>query len=286
MKDIQKLAETSSTDVSEVIPEIWSKEIQAAVRDKSVAADYVKQNEDLLNSEGDTVHIPKRKKITTNELGQDGTIDPSKLDYSEITLTPTPKGAGIKISRDSIQKAQIDIVRDATSELGDSIAEFQDRNILSEIAMNCGGTIDATTGLQPNHIVQAAGSVKQSGFTPDCLFINPAIETQIATADAFLSAGKYGSESVVREGLIGKFFGLDTVSTSHCGTAEFGVGPGTYPSLIWDSQNAVIQATKQKPQVEETYLPLERKHLIAADMSFDVKMLFPESACAIETTVQ
>lgn len=279
MKDIEQLGVTQPGNVPSV--QRWSDEVEKAAQANAVMRNYVKVNEHLLNNPGDTLTLPKTTKISASEISADSTPDPKTFDYNTVDIKPKTYGAGAAIRKDAIQDTNVDILRDATDELGKGLAQKEDELIIGTVQQDSGGTVVAGSDFNVSAIEEAVGSVRQNDYNPDLMAINPQGEEKLGTIDAFLHAGKFGSDEVVQTGQIGRFYGMDVVSTTNCGTAN-SPGAGTAQYFVMDSKHAVAEAEQSRTEIEEDYNVMGQTHEILATQSYGIEMLNSDASCVIQ----
>lgn len=292
MKDIEQLTQTTVSSIAGVVPEVWSKDVEEAAKPLRVARNYVRVNEDL-KAGGDIIHIPKRGKLTASNLSESGTIDPSELTYDTVDLQPKEIGAGVSVKKKAVKAAQTDILSDATYELGESLAQKEDTDILGTIATGTanviyGGDATGTADLEsvdtltPAKFIEAVNEVRKKNFSPDVAIISPESEYHLGTWDQFLSAAKWGDTGVREEGVTGaRFFGVDIVVSDNLPSGIGGVGTNVayHKCLFMEGARAGVIAIKSDPEVETDYQPLGREHDIAATMEYDVDILNQDAVC-------
>jgi len=295
MEDIEFLADTGTADVQGVIPSIWSKLVEVAARPKRVYRSYVKFNTDLLNKAGDSVRIPRRSTLTAAAIAEGGTITPEALTFgTALTLTPTEFGVAVKLSRQSVERTQINLLQDATEELAQSLAQIEDTEIRDSLNAATSNTLyggdstgsaDIAAGdvLTPQLIAEAIKEVRKNDFEPSVIFIAPQQEWQLGTQDQFVNAATYGVRDFIKTGKIASYLGVDVRTTTNCPSGTGGIGTNVpyHVCLMVDGKRAAALALKRNPSIDKQYLPLERKYVIAATMDFDSGLLNDAAVCKI-----
>lgn len=278
MKEIVQLAETESSDVSGVIPEIWSKRVEEAARPLKVFRSLIRVNTELLNSGGDKVHIPRRQTLTATSLTEGGTITPSTLVYgTALTLEPSEVGCGVKVSKKAVQGAIVNLLADCSTELAMSLAQLEDTDIASALSAattsklyggDATGTADIASGdvLTPGLVAQGIKLIKLQNFDADALVIDPNSFYNLSTCEQFSSASVFGSDTLVKGGLISKYLGVKVLTSTNVpsGTAGEGTDVPYHVCILMDSKRAGAIAIKRNPTIETLYEPFERKYKIAA----------------------
>ena len=278
MKEIVQLAETTSSDVSGVIPEIWSKRVEEAAIPLKVFRSLIRVNTELLNSGGDKVHIPRRQTLTATAISEGGTISPSTLVYgTALTLGPNEVGCGVKVSKQAVQGAIVNLLQDCSTELAMSLAQLEDTDIASALSAattnklyggDATGTADIASGdvLTPTKIAEGIKKIRHHDFNPEAIDISPEAAYHLGTCEQFSSAAVFGSDALVKGGIISKYLGVQVkVSTNvPAGTGGVGTDVPYHTCILMDSKRAGAIAIKRNPTIETLYEPFERKYKIAA----------------------
>lgn len=293
MKSIEQLADTTSTSVASVIPEIWSAAVEEAAREVRRGREYIRKNTDLLNKGGDIVYLPKRGTLIASALAGEGTITPSELTYDSLKLEPAEVGAAVQVTKDAIEESKVDLLRDCTTELGEALAQKEDVDILAALSSATTNTVyggDATSTadiasgdtLTPQLVIKAISYVRDDNFNPDVLFIAPEQQYTLGTHSQF-EANKFGSTEVINRGIIGSYFGVTVVTSTNVpsGTGGTATDVAYHDCILMDSKRAGAIAIKRNPTVETDYNPLSRRHQIAATMKYAVGLLNDAAVCKI-----
>jgi len=290
MKKLEELADTTTTEVDAVIPEIWSDEVEAAAQARRVARNFVKVNEDLKNGPGDIVHIPKTGKINAVALTEGTDITPTALEYSTLDLTPAPVGAGVRVTREAVEEARLDILRDATEQLGEALAQKEDQDILEALAGATGAVLyggaksssaELVLGdvLTTDLIASGVTEVRSDNYNPDVIFIAPEQERALLKDSQFVDASKYGANEVVQNGEIGKYLGMKVIVTTNL--PKVTDGAAGHKCLIFDSKHAGAIAIKRDATIDTDYEVLKRSHLLVGTMKYDAGRLNDSAICVL-----
>lgn len=295
MKDFEQLADTGTADVSAVIREKWAAVVEEAARPNRVFRDLILQNTDLLGKDGDIIRIQRRGTITASAITESGTVVPSTLTYTEaLKLEPSSYAAGVKVSQQAVNRAYVNILRDANVELGIALAQKEDEDIatvLSAATTNtlyggtATGTADIATGdvLTPQLIAKAKAQVEKVNFHPDTLIIAPEQQYTLSTHPQFTNASYFGSRDVIAKGLVPNYLGMKILTTTNTpsGTGGTGTDVPYHVCILADSKKAAAIALKSNVVVNTDYLPLEHKHLIVASHERDQGLLNDSAVCTI-----
>jgi len=283
MKTLEELTDTTSTTVDDIVPELWSKDLELAAQAKRVARNLIRVNTDLRTSGGDIIHIPKQGKITASSLTEGTDITPAALAYSTLDLTPVEIGAAVRITKEAVEKVQIDLLKDATDQLAEALAQREDQDILAALAgatghilyggaKNADASLSLGDVLTTDMIASGVAYIREDNFEPDTLIIHPTTERELLKLAAFTNASTYGKDDVVQKGEIGKYLGLKVISTTNVeriGDASV----SAHSSLIISGKRSGALAVARDATIDTDYEVLKRSHLIVGTMREDAGLL-------------
>lgn len=297
MKDIVELADTvtSTTGIGSITPEVWSKILEKTATAKKVARQFVRINRDLVGTPGDSIWIPvaNYSAITAESTSEGSDITPAALDYSNTKqITPVEVGAAVRISKEVVENVCVDILRDATDQLAEALAQKEDKDILDALGSATTNKVFANGRsavneiqegdiLTPALIASAITEVRKDNYNPDVLFIHPAQEGALLQDSQFVNAATYGSADVVKNGEIGKYLGLTVISTTNVPTFTGSGGATYHKAIIADSKHAGILVIKRDPTIETDYETLKGCHLVVAREKYKADLLIPDAVCVI-----
>ena len=288
MKSLEELADTTTALVPEIIPEIWSAELEKAANAKRIARNLIRTYTTLRDGPGDILRVPKQGKIDAVGLTEGTDITPTALDYGELVLTPAEVGAAVRVTKDVVENSIIDVLRDATEQLGEALAQKEDRDILADLAGPTGHILyggDASSAatlvqgdvLTTDMIASGVALIREDNFEPDCFVIHP-IQERILLKDAqFTDASQYGSQEPVLKGEIGKYLGLKVIVSTNVQNPAVDV----HSCVLMDAKRAGAIAVKRDATVDTDYEVLKRSHLIVGTMKYDAGVLNDLAICAI-----
>jgi len=305
MRSLEELTDTTTTTagIADITPEIWAKEIEESAQALRVARNFIKINTDLKSGPGDIVHLPKSGSITATGL-TDGTdiTTTAMTGYSTLDLTPSEVGAGVSITRNVVENVMVDILKDATRQLSEALAQKEDVDIYA--AMDVAGptilyagtatdvsTLTAGDVIDLDLFANALTQVRVGKYRPDVLFVHPTQENVFLKESQFVNASEYGSDKVVQNGEIGTYLGVKiVVSTNLPGYAAGTVDPADgatwavngHTAIMVDSKHAAAIALKRDPSVETNYEPKRRMHEIYATMKYQAGVLNNGAICLVK----
>lgn len=297
VKDLETLADTETSDVAGIVPEIWSNLVEECAKPKRVMRPLIRLNTDLLNKKGDKVHIPRRETLTCTSVTEGGTVVPSTLTYATaVTLTPSEYGVGVAISRQAVERANINLKVDATEELADAVAQKEDVDIITALTAatanivyggDATGTADIATGdvLTPELIAKAQLQIRQDNFEPNVLVVSPEQHYVLGTSEQFTDASKWGGSDLIKTGQIPTYLGVKIYTSTNitAGTAGEGTDIPYHVAIMMEGKKAAAIAVKRNPTIDVEYKTLERKYNIVATMDRDQDLVNEDAVCLIYT---
>jgi len=280
MKTLAELADTKTTDVDQIRRIIWSEELEKTATARRVARNFVRINRDLQKTKAKQLKLPvaSYQAISASATTEGAAISTTTLDYSKtVTLDPVEIGAAVGLTKEVIEEVCIDIVRDATDQLAEALAQKEDQDILSQLASATGNVITATgQKFETKMIASGLQKLREDNYNGDVLFISPAQELELLKDPQFTDASKYGDQTVIKTGEIGKWLGVTVVVTTNV--------PGTATDrkcLLFDSRHAAVLAIARDAEIETDYDILKRVHYIVGTAKYDCKLLIDDAVCVI-----
>lgn len=246
VKTIEELAvDISTTEISILVPRILLREIDVAARAARRARSLVRINRDLVGAKGRSIIVPSRGQLTAVSVSEGSTFATSSVTYDGTTITPTKIGLGVRISQESIDGTEIDVINDLIKEAGEALADKEDVDIIAVFtAANAVGTTigSSTAGVCTyDDILAARTSIIARNYNPTILFVHPDQESDLLKDVRFTDTSKYGGREPILNGEIGKIGGLKTVVTQNMPTGN---------ALVIDPTRAAYMAIKRDVQLK------------------------------------
>jgi len=98
-------------------------------------------------------------------------------------------------------------------------------------------------------VKDAANSMRQDDYNVDSLVISWDHESDLEDEDKFILANEAGTDRTLRDGLVGRFNGLDVYVTSQANASS--ATTDDVQGVLLDSSRAFAVAMKREPRVEE-----------------------------------
>ena len=193
-------------------PEVMADMISATVESMILATPYAKVDNTLVNNEGDTITVPRFTYIgDAIEVGEGEDLPMQKLGTSSADYTVKMTGNGVTLTDKDLLSAHGDIVGEVTRQLGVSIAQKLDSDVINEL-YKAKRTFVASGVIDYDGVVDAIDLFNDERDGEKVMFIHPKQKTQLRHDTDFLSADKYGG-NVMMSGEFGMIAGVRLVSS-------------------------------------------------------------------------
>lgn len=189
--------------------------IRAAVEPNMVGLELLQLNTDLMNGGGKgSIQLPKEKRVTGAEVQEGGNVNYTGEGYESITVTPTKKQAGSKITYEMVKRGMVSLITSEASRVGKALARKVDSDIITGIAAVCTAansnlvtTGGATTRVSYNKLIDTRAKIEGfevGGFKATHLILHADDYAALCKDTNFLAAlvrapvvqGQPGSPSV------------------------------------------------------------------------------------------
>ena len=229
------MANITTTEAANFIPEIWAAEALGALKANTVMARLVNRNyEDEIAQMGDIVHVPKRGTLSVNNktANQVVTLQTPSADVVNVTLD---KHKEVSFLVEDVAKAQAnqDIIAGYVTDAVIKIAEQVDTDLLTLYSGFSATPIDATTGsggITATTVTEARRVLNSQKVPLQNRHIvwHEDAEKELLDLEKFTSADFGDDGSAVREASIGRKYGFNhfmdqqvVVATSECKNIAF-----------------------------------------------------------------
>lgn len=247
-----------------VVPEIWREQIEQVAREnnrmRSLTGSIVIEDRSGAGA-GDKLNIPKNSALSAAAVTDGDSIGISTISFTEVEVTSTIKGVAVQMTlkqlRDQLQSVEPDVINN----LGVALAEREEVDIFTELyttgqdAVYPGAKDDtdiaATDTLDVETINKAMVSMRTANRPPMYLVVHPKQEGDLRLLQQFTDASYYGSNEVVANGEIGRFYGLRVFASTNVTTSDEGAGDAitAYNALLLGPRAAVFYI-RQGPTFE------------------------------------
>jgi len=263
------MANITATTAAAFIPEVWSKDVLAAVGKNLVMANLVARF-DADVKKGDILHVPTLTNLAAN----------NKVADNEVTLNaPTESEVDISINKHKevsfviediaeIQSNQ-DLMARYTEKAGYAIAKAIDDDLmalysgLSQSVGTGGADLDEDDILSAKEYLDSADASREGRS----LVIAPSQENVFLKIDRFTRQDTMGPNDYIKNGQIGKIHGFDVYATNNVVVAS-----GTTYNLAFQ-RDAFALAMQMQPRVQAQYQQEKLGWLVTVDVIYGVAEL-------------
>lgn len=216
MKSIEKLA-----DQGELFTNLESETIQTQFYEQIVdAAKRERVGRQLVDvvklRKGSTLRfvLEDKNSLGFREIGEGTEIPADVESYSKIEVSPTKYGNRIPISSEMREDSKWNLLKRNLKRAGYKAGLKEDNIIFNTFSDEAGLTISSDgTELALSDIVEARRKVNQEDFSADTIVMNPKQVAELQLIDTFTEADKIGTTETIRNGFVGKIFGLNVIET-------------------------------------------------------------------------
>jgi hypothetical protein len=302
---VQK-ADSTTTTLATMIPEIWAAELEPNLRKRAVLQQSVLENTDLLGQPGDIVHIVDLPDIAAAAAVAEGTpITVNALNASaEVQMTPSEVATAIGVTRKALDR----IKYDGMAAIVDRLAYAMSLYIEGGIAALYNGTVPTKGGSLTNRYPNGhasgtvvAGDTFSVSFLQDSLavlqsldvvpygddlfqlYVHPFQARDLMKDSAFRDDMHFAEPQLALRGEIGIYRNCHVIVTNHIvGVTENTVA--VRKALLTSPRWAAI-AWKRRPEivVDPTMYDFGRRRQLAVTADMHIALLHNERALTLTT---
>ncbi len=255
----------STAGISSIMGSTWSERIIFDAQPRRVLSKYFIEFNDLMGTNDISLVIPKIGDINLMQ-GRVGDLEGSKRTYNEfdtadnttVTLTASNvKLGGCLISFETASATRVSIVEMAHQQLVRQYLETieADANATLEGATSpaatvYGGDATSTTTVEAGDVITVDAIVDMKiglqeqdfGVLPGdaVLFLHPTQYKQLLKSSQFTNAAEFGSDSVVRKGLVEEYIGCKIEVSTLVGVKRTTAGDSfTFGSQTWGASSTL-----------------------------------------------
>lgn len=254
----------SGLDTNKFIPEIFSKNVLVAVKNKLVAMPFVNHSYEADLVQGDTLYIPQTNTVTATEVttGTEG-VQKNPFNTTAVTLTINQYyEAPITIDYMSRRQSQVDLVAKAEDEAAYAISKKMDSTVCDLFSALSDSTGLGTDGsaITDDVLIGAVEELDEADVPEDnrAWILDPSCKADLMAIDKFVRVD-YGYGQEIPTGMFRKdVYGAPVLITNNLTAISSGTGNyGAY--LHRDAIAAVISENLTVDRVEQ---PLKHQLVI------------------------
>lgn len=190
---------TGTTKLAQLIdPEVMAPMISAKIASAIVATPFAKIDTTLVGQPGSTITVPKYKYIgPADDLAEGVTAAKTKLETSSENYTIKKAVKQVELTDEAVLSGYGNPVGETNSQLGKSIADKIDIDVMSELkGAQLGKTFE--TGISYDNIVDAIDVLEEEENVEKVMFIHPHQVSELRKDENFISNDKYNNNVIMR----------------------------------------------------------------------------------------
>lgn len=250
---------STDTAAGYINPTYWNRQVLNFVEQNMVVAQFAKVYDDILGQDGASFNVTIGATPTAAAaVAESDDVTVSTYSKTQVTFTPSEYAKAYQISDKEARRAFFDVAQDMAFHIGYALALARDDAAITLIAGNAGNAATAngvaasaiTTSdtLEYEDVVSAATLIRSDNLKPVAIVLSPEGVAQLAKAQQFSYVDNAGSSETLRNGKIGRIYGLDVyettqiapssnvstglvIGTDQMGVPCFGIGRKALPSI-------------------------------------------------------
>lgn len=283
---------TDDTSAGYVNPELWNRNVLRFLEEKLVVAPLGRQYDDLLGAPGDTLNITvDNTPAAASTVAETDDVTITAQSHSQVVFTPTEYAAAYQLHDKEARRAFLSEMDNMSMKIGYSLALAMDDDCITTCVSGASNAVTAngvvasaiasTDTLDYSDVVNAATELMLDKMNPRAIVVGPHGFSQLAKDNQFSYANQAGSTETLREGRIGRIFGLDVYWTTQIAAASsvetalvFGESP------VGDQSFGI--ARKLLPEIRTERHELGRYTDIVGVAEWDVQVLRGVGICTLK----
>lgn len=216
---------STDTAAGYINPTYWNRQVLGFVEQNLVVTQFAKVYDDILGQDGASFNVTIGvTPSAASAVAESDDVSVSTYSKTQVTFTPTEYAYATQLSDKEARRAFFDVAQDMAFEIGYALALARDDAAITLISGNAGnstsvnaatvGSLASSDTLDYDTIVNAATLVRADNLVPKALVVSPAGIGQLAKAQQFSYVDNAGTSETLRNGLIGKIYGLKVYETT------------------------------------------------------------------------
>ena len=213
MKTIEQLAGDMQTGaIPAVLKNIVARDVEKSAQAHRIARSLLKLNRDLVTKGGRALYVVKRGAIVAEGATEGETVSTYNYTaYSLVTINPTKTRVPIRVTQESIDASELDVIRGNIEEAGLALADKEDVDILTVLlavgtAQEIAAAVTGTTSR--SDLVKLRTKVNVAKFHVKFLVLHPDQFEDVLNDASFYDTSKYGSREPIVNGEVGSIYGM------------------------------------------------------------------------------
>lgn len=283
-----------STDTSAgyVNPSYWNRQVLTFLEEKLVVASFAKVYNDILGQDGASFTVTIDSTPTAAAaVSETDDVTVATQAHTQVIFTPSEYAKAYQLSDKEARRSFVDQMSNMTKKIGYALALNRDDAAVTLLQASAGNSVTANGVVSSNittsdtldyiDVVSACQKVMEDKLYPRALIVGDQGFAQLAKDTQFSYANNSGSTETLREGRIGRIFGLDVFWTTQITTGS------NKQKAIVVGVDAMGEAclglgVKSLPAIRTEYHALGRYTNIVGCEEWAMKLLRANGFCTIE----
>jgi len=273
-KTVLKNQEYETKDVDSTLVDPFDAErfidvVQTAVRANLVMEESAMTvNNELVDSPGSSIKVRQIGATTVNQKSEGSATTETDFSHSTVTVDTDPSATNgyvlqtnIPFTDESMEDSNLSEMERTAEEAGQDHAEERDQQHYNLVEGQTQGgsspadgeaySFDASSAGEISYtdVKDSAQSMRQDKYDVDTLVISHDHLSDLLGEDKFIEANRAATDTGLRDGVIGRFAGLEVRVTSQANRST--TTTGDVQAVMLDSSRAFAVANKREPTVEE-----------------------------------
>ncbi len=252
--------DVDSTLVDPFDPERFTDMVQTAVRSNLVMEEVAMSvNRELVNSPGSSIKVRQIGATTVNEKSEGVETAETDFTHEATTIDTDPSASNgyvlqsnIPFTDEAREDSNLPEMDRAAQEAGEDHAEFRDQ-VHYDLVEGASGVQSATVStdgeISYTDVKDLAQQMRQNDYNVDSLVISHDHLADLLDEDKFILANEADTDAGLRDGLVGRFAGVEVYVTSQANASS--TTAGETQAVLMDSGRAYAVAVKRDPTAEE-----------------------------------
>ena len=287
---------TDDTAAGYVNPSYWNRQVLAFLEERLVVADKAKVYNDLLGQDGASLAVTVDVAPTAAAaVAETDDVTLSLQDHAQVIFTPTEYAKAFRLSDKEARRSFVDQMGNMSKKIGYSQALARDDAAVTLLQGTTVGNTYVANGLASTiasssiassdtldflDVVSAAGLIMADKLQPKWIAVGIDGFVQLAKDPQFSYANQAGSTETLREGKVGRIFGLDVFYTTQI-TASSNVAIAIVGGVDQMGEPCFGIANKLMPEIRTERDELGRYTNIVGVSEFDIKLLRADGFCRL-----
>ncbi|MEV5509044.1 N4-gp56 family major capsid protein [Streptomyces orinoci] len=282
------MATGKTTSAQMIVPDVWADMVQAKLKGKLVLGSLALNDSTLEGKPGDSVNFPKWKALGEAEDLTEGTpMSPEQLGTDPGSKAVIKEaGKAVEITDKAKLVAFGDPFAETQRQLALLIARKIDKDLTAAAEAPGAITVNAADKALSWDVLVDGIARFGDEWEPDSmagLVIHSLQRAAIYKDPNFISADKFGSASVIPQGVIGQIGGVNVYVSDRVTTAPGGEGKTQTFNALMIRRGALGLLYKRKPVVETDRDILARTTVVTTNVHYATHRLDDEGIVVLTT---